>query len=58
MTDSERTREILRKVRQVEIRSRKFVDESLVGAYHSAAKGSSAACLRLLTSSAAARTSR
>lgn len=36
---SERTREILRKVRQVEIRSRKFVDESLVGAYHSVFKG-------------------
>jgi uncharacterized protein (DUF58 family) len=39
MTPSERTREILRKVRQVEIRSRKFVDESLVGAYHSVFKG-------------------
>ena len=39
MTSSERTREILRKVRQVEIRSRKFVDESLVGAYHSVFKG-------------------
>lgn len=39
MTESERTREILRKVRQVEIRSRKFVDESLVGAYHSVFKG-------------------
>jgi uncharacterized protein (DUF58 family) len=38
-TASERTREILRKVRQVEIRSRKFVDESLVGAYHSVFKG-------------------
>lgn len=39
MTPSERTREILKKVRQVEIRSRKFVDESLVGAYHSVFKG-------------------
>ncbi len=39
MTPSERTREILRKVRQVEIRSRRFVDESLVGAYHSVFKG-------------------
>jgi uncharacterized protein (DUF58 family) len=39
MNASERTREILRKVRQVEIRSRKFVDESLVGAYHSVFKG-------------------
>jgi len=37
---SERTREILKKVRQVEIRSRRFVDESLVGAYHSVFKGS------------------
>ena len=39
MTESDRTREILRKVRQVEIRSRRFVDESLVGAYHSVFKG-------------------
>ncbi len=38
-TSSEQTREILRKVRQVEIRSRKFVDDSLVGAYHSVFKG-------------------
>jgi uncharacterized protein (DUF58 family) len=36
---NERTRAILRKVRQVEIRSRKFVDDSLVGAYHSVFKG-------------------
>lgn len=35
----EQTREILRKVRQVEIRSRKFVDDALVGAYHSIFKG-------------------
>lgn len=39
MSTTERTREILKKVRQVEIRSRKFVDESLVGAYHSVFKG-------------------
>jgi uncharacterized protein (DUF58 family) len=39
MEESERTREILKKVRQVEIRSRKFVDESLVGSYHSVFKG-------------------
>lgn len=37
--ESERTRAILKKVRQVEIRSRRFVDESLVGAYHSVFKG-------------------
>lgn len=40
MTEAEKTREILRKVRQVEIRSRKFVDDTLVGAYHSVFKGS------------------
>ena len=39
MTPSERTREILRKVRQVEIRSRKCGDEALVGAYPSVFKG-------------------
>lgn len=39
MQESQSTREILRKVRQVEIRSRKFVDDSLVGAYHSIFKG-------------------
>ena len=39
MTPTERTREILKKVRQVEIRSRNFVDESLVGAYHIVFKG-------------------
>lgn len=38
-TPSDKTREILRKVRQVEIRSRKFVDDTLVGAYHSIFKG-------------------
>lgn len=39
MNHSETTREILKKVRQVEIRSRRFVDDSLVGAYHSVFKG-------------------
>lgn len=39
MEATERTREILKKVRQVEIRSRRFVDDSLVGAYHSVFKG-------------------
>ena len=36
---SEKTRAILKKVRQVEIRSRRFVDDTLVGAYHSVFKG-------------------
>lgn len=36
---SEQTRAILKKVRQIEIRSRRFVDEALVGAYHSVFKG-------------------
>lgn len=36
---AERTREILRKVRQIEIRSRKAVDEAMIGAYHSVFKG-------------------
>ena len=36
---SEITKEILKKVRQVEIRSRRFVTESMVGAYHSVFKG-------------------
>ena len=36
---AEVTRQILRKVRQVEIRSRRFVTEALVGAYHSVFKG-------------------
>ncbi len=36
---AEVTREILRKVRQVEIRSRRFVTETMVGAYHSVFKG-------------------
>jgi len=35
----QRARDILRQVRQVEIRTRKFIDESLVGAYHSVFKG-------------------
>ncbi len=39
MNHSEITREILKKVRQVEIRSRRFVDDTLVGAYHSVFKG-------------------
>ncbi|MCC5833975.1 MAG: DUF58 domain-containing protein [Opitutales bacterium] len=39
MTEAEKTRAILKKVRQVEIRSRKFVDDTLVGAYHSIFKG-------------------
>lgn len=38
-TPPDKTRDILRKVRQVEIRSRKFVDDTLVGAYHSIFKG-------------------
>ncbi len=36
-TDS--TREILKKVRQIEIRTRRFVTESMIGAYHSVFKG-------------------
>ncbi len=36
---SEKTRAILKKVRQIEIRSRRFVDDTLVGAYHSVFKG-------------------
>ncbi len=36
---AEVTREILRKVRQVEIRSRRFVTETMGGAYHSVFKG-------------------
>src|SRR5690606_11199330 len=40
MTDeAEKTREILRRVRQVEIRSRRNVDNALAGAYHSVFKG-------------------
>ena len=39
MSEAQRTRDILRRVRQVEIRTRRFVDESLVGAYHSVFKG-------------------
>ncbi len=33
------TREILRKVRQVEVRTRRLVDDSLAGSYHSVFKG-------------------
>ena len=36
---SETTREILRKVRQVEIRSRRHVTDAMAGAYHSVFKG-------------------
>jgi len=39
MTPAEKTKAILKKVRQVEIQSRRFVDDSLVGAYHSVFKG-------------------
>jgi uncharacterized protein (DUF58 family) len=37
--DSDFTREILRKVRQIEIRSNRLVSEALAGSYHSAFKG-------------------
>lgn len=37
--EAEKTREILRRVLQVEIRSRRNVDDSMVGAYHSVFKG-------------------
>ncbi len=37
--DQKFTREILRKVRQIEIRSNRFVSEALAGSYHSAFKG-------------------
>ena len=37
--DPEFTREILRKVRQIEIRSNRLVSEILAGSYHSAFKG-------------------
>ena len=37
--DQEFTREILRKVRQIEIRSNRLVTEALAGSYHSAFKG-------------------
>lgn len=39
INEAEKTREILRRVRQVEIRSRRNVDDSMVGAYHSVFKG-------------------
>ena len=38
-TDQEFTREILRKVRQIEIRSNRLVSEALSGSYQSAFKG-------------------
>jgi uncharacterized protein (DUF58 family) len=37
--DKERTREILRKVRQVEIRTNRLADDTLAGHYHSVFKG-------------------
>lgn len=37
--DQEFTREILRKVRQIEISSNRLVSEALAGSYHSAFKG-------------------
>ena len=37
--DQEFTREILRKVRHIEIKSNKLVSEALSGSYHSAFKG-------------------
>lgn len=39
MDEAEKTREILRRVRQVELHSRRNVDDSMVGAYHSVFKG-------------------
>lgn len=37
--DAQKTREILRKVRQIEIRTRRLVDSSMGGEYHSVFKG-------------------
>ena len=37
--DQEFTRQILQKVRQIEIRSNRLVSEALAGSYHSAFKG-------------------
>jgi uncharacterized protein (DUF58 family) len=37
--DSQRTREILRKVRQVEVRSRRLVDDNMAGRYQAVFKG-------------------
>jgi len=37
--DQEFTREIIRKVRQIEIKSNRLVSEALAGSYHSAFKG-------------------
>ncbi len=39
INEAEKTREILRRVRQVELHSRRNVDDSMVGAYHSVFKG-------------------
>lgn len=38
-SEAEKTREILRRVRQVELHSRRTVDDAMVGAYHSVFKG-------------------
>ena len=38
--DQQRTRDILKKVRQIEIRTRQLVTDSLAGSYHSVFKGS------------------
>jgi len=37
--DQDFTKEILRKVRQIEIKSNRLVSEALAGSYHSAFKG-------------------
>ena len=37
--NSEQTREILRKVRHIEIRTKRLVNDSLAGEYHSVFKG-------------------
>jgi len=39
MTEKELTQKILRKVRQVEVKTRRLVDDSLAGGYHSVFKG-------------------
>lgn len=39
MNEAEKTREILRRVRQVELHSRRNVDDAMAGAYHSVFKG-------------------
>jgi hypothetical protein len=37
--DSDQTREILKKVRQIEIRTKRLVADTLAGQYHSVFKG-------------------